>query len=126
MQRSQNNSGDAAHRRLGFSPIEIAIVVAIVAVLIALSRPAYQRLRVSAEQNAVLNNLHQLNSASENYFLETGLTSVQSAELIGTNSTQYIRQLQRVADESYSPVITKGEPITAAGIAGQRTITFSN
>lgn len=126
MGRSPNDTTNAAQRPNRFSRIEIAIMVAIAVLLVASARPMLHRLRESAQQKGVLNNLHAISAASENYFLESGLTSVSSSELVGTHSSQYIRQLLRAADESYCPIIVKGEPLTATGIAGARTITFSN
>jgi len=49
---------------------------------------------------------------------------VNSSDLVGTNPTQKI--IQTVANETYSAVLTKDTPVIASGIAGQRTISYSN
>lgn len=110
----------------GFTLVEIMIVVVIIGLLAAMAIPAFQKVRASSQDKAVLNNLRQLSSAADQYFLEKGVTSVGSADLVGTNSTQYIKQIQTVAGETYSATINQGAGITAAGVATSRTITFTN
>lgn len=48
---------------------------------------------------AVLNNLRQIAAAADQYYLETGKTSVTLAELVGPE--KYIKQLKPVDGESY-------------------------
>ena len=110
----------------GFTLVEIMIVVVIIGLLAAMAIPAFQKVRASSQDKAVLNNLRQLSSAADQYFLEKGVTSVASSELVGTDTTQYIKQIQTVAQESYTANINQGAGITAAGVAGSRTITFTN
>jgi type IV pilus assembly protein PilA len=43
--------------------------------------------------------------------------------LIGT--TNYVKALNLVANETYPTGFTQGITITVAGIAGQRTVTYS-
>ena len=45
--------------------------------------------------------------------------------LVGTDDSQYIRQIQTVAGESYGN-FEVGSPVTAMGVAGSRTITYVN
>lgn len=110
----------------GFTLVEIMIVVVIIGLLAAMAIPAFQKVRASSQDKAVLNNLRQLSSAADQYFLEKGVTSVNSTELVGTNTTQYIKQIQTVAGEFYPDAITQGTGLTATGIANSRTVTFSN
>jgi type IV pilus assembly protein PilA len=84
------------------------------------------RIRANSQNYAVMGNLRLLGSGADQYFLDTGKTSVRSAELIGTHSTQYFKWIATVAHESYNPILKQGEAITASGIAGTRTITYSN
>jgi type IV pilus assembly protein PilA len=118
MNRSKSNQG--------FTLVEIMIVVVIIGLLAAMAIPAFQKVRASSQDKAVLNNLRQLSSAADQYFLEKGASSVSSTELVGTNSSQYIKQIQTVANESYTATINQGLGVTAAGVAGARTITFTN
>jgi type IV pilus assembly protein PilA len=113
-------------RTKGFTLVEIMIVVVIVGILAALAIPAFQRVRASAQDKAVLNNLRQLSAAADQYFTEKGATSVATSDLVGTNTTQYIKQVQTVASETYDSPLYQGSAATASGVAQTRTLTFAN
>jgi hypothetical protein len=72
---------------------------------------------------AVLNNARQLAAASDQYFLEHGVTSVRLSDLVGPNA--YIKSLFPIANEKYPSAFTQGVTITVTGIAGARTITYA-
>jgi type IV pilus assembly protein PilA len=110
----------------GFTLVEIMIVVVIIGLLAAMAIPAFQKVRASSQDKAVLNNLRQLSSAADQYFLEKGVSQVGSSVLVGTNSSQYIKQVQTVAGEAYTATIAQGSGVTATGVSGTRTITYSN
>ncbi len=110
----------------GFTLVEIMIVVVIIGLLAAMAIPAFQKVRVSSQDKAVLNNLRQLGAAADQYFLENGVSTVASSVLVGTASTQYIKAVQTVAQEAYATQINQGAAITAAGLSGSRTVTYSN
>lgn len=109
----------------GFTLVEIMIVVVIIGLLAAMAIPAFQKVRASSQDKAVTNNLRQLSAAADQYFLENGVSAVGSSLLVGTNSTQYIKQVTTVAGETYSD-LQQGSAVTATGVAGARTITYSN
>ncbi|MFI5357568.1 MAG: type II secretion system protein [Opitutales bacterium] len=109
----------------GFTLVEIMIVVVIIGLLAAMAIPAFQKVRASSQDKAVTNNLRQLSAAADQYFLEAGVSAVGSSLLVGTNSSQYIKQVTTVAAETYSDV-QQGSAVTATGVAGARTITYSN
>jgi type IV pilus assembly protein PilA len=105
----------------GFTLVEIMIVVVIIGLLAAMAIPAFQKVRTSSQDKAVLNNVRQLAAAADQYFLENGGSSVSQGNLVG--ATNYVKALNLVASETYPAAFTQGSPITVLGIAGQRTIT---
>jgi type IV pilus assembly protein PilA len=107
----------------GFTLVEIMIVVVIIGLLAAMAIPAFQKVRQSSQDKAVLNNARQLAAAADQYFLENGVSSVVQGSLVG--STNYVKALNLVANETYPDSFTQGITITVAGVAGQRTITYA-
>ncbi|MCX6943794.1 MAG: type II secretion system protein [Verrucomicrobiota bacterium] len=106
----------------GFTIVEIMIVCVIIGLLSSLALPAFQRIRQTSQDRAVFNNARQLSSAADQYYLESGDTTVAIGSLVG--SLSYVKTLNLVANENYPDNYTQGEAITVSGIAGTRTITY--
>jgi type IV pilus assembly protein PilA len=107
----------------GFTLVEIMIVVVIIGLLAAMAIPAFQKVRQSSQDKAVLNNARQLSGAADQYFLEKGVSTVAQTDLVG--STNYVKSLNTVASETYPTNFTQGIAITIDGIAGARTVTYA-
>jgi len=111
------------YKNRGFTLVEIMIVVVIIGLLASMAIPAFQKVRSNSQDKAVLNNARQLSAASDQYYLENGVSTVILSDLLGP--TSYIKALNSVANETYPAGFSQGTTITITSVAGVRTITYS-
>lgn len=69
---------------------------------------AFNKVRETSQRKAIMNHLRQLASAADQYFLETGETSVPTEKLIGPEA--YVRALNPIAGEVYPEKISRELP----------------
>ena len=75
-------------RKTGFTLVEIMIVVAIIGLLAAIAIPNFVRARTTAQMNACINNLRQIDGAKQQWALEHQATS--SASPLATDIQPYM------------------------------------
>lgn len=98
--------------------------VFVIGVLAAMAIPAFNKVRQTSQEKAVLNNLRQIASAADQYFIEEGETIVTLDKLIGPD--KYIRSLEPIAGEDYSVLspITAGFTELSVTLSDGRVITY--
>ena len=107
----------------GFTLVEIMIVMVIIGLLAAMAVPEFLRVRNSAQDKTVMNNIRQLGAAADQYFMENGVSTALLTDLVGPSA--YVKALNTAANENYPTEYTQGIPITVDNIGGVRTITYA-
>jgi prepilin-type N-terminal cleavage/methylation domain-containing protein len=77
-------------KRAGFTLVEIMIVVAIIALLAAIAVPGFLRARKRGQATRILNDLRMIDSAVDQYAIETSRTS--GATVLVADWTNYVKK----------------------------------
>ncbi len=72
--------------KLGFTLLEIMIVVAIIGLLAALAIPSFMKARTTSQQKACINNLRQIESGKEQWALEARKRQGDATDVTAINS----------------------------------------
>jgi prepilin-type N-terminal cleavage/methylation domain-containing protein len=80
----------SSKRRGGFTLVEIMIVVAIIALLAAIAVPGFLRARKRAQATRILNDLRMIDSAVDQYAVETNKSSGSTVAV--TDWTNYVKK----------------------------------
>jgi len=79
-----------------YNPVTIGLMA-------AMAIPAFEKVRTTSQEKAIINNLRQLDAAAQQHMLETGQTTAAYPQLVGPD--KYIREIKPVAGEDYTKLV---------------------
>ncbi len=78
---------------------------ATVGLMAAMAVPAFQKVRATSKEKAIMNNLRQFSEGADQYMLENGTTSATYAQIIGPD--KYVHSLTPVNGEDYTRLVVR-------------------
>jgi prepilin-type N-terminal cleavage/methylation domain-containing protein len=107
------------NRKAGFTLVEIMIVVAIIGLLAAIAIPNFVKARGTAQKNACVNNLRQIDGAKEQWALENRASAGAAVTETGaTGVNAYIKGETR-------PICPAGGSYTYGAVNTNPTCTLA-
>lgn len=104
-------------KRKGFTLVEIMIVVAIIGLLAAIAIPNFIKARETAEKNACIGNLKQLQGGIQVWAIDAGKTSTDTpteAQLV----PDYIKAFPKCKTVKYVIPAVSADPVCPNTISG--------
>ncbi|HOO92659.1 MAG TPA: prepilin-type N-terminal cleavage/methylation domain-containing protein, partial [Opitutales bacterium] len=105
----------------GFTLVEIMIVVVIIALLVAIAIPAFERARRNSHISAMVNDMRNLEHGADQYYIEAGASSVPIARLVGQNN--YVKKVKfNVSHYGPTPLTRTTTSMTGKSPAGYTAV----